>query len=184
MSRLGELSKLIGSINDRVDELCASKCKELGIDAEKAFKDVVRKRENVGEAVDGGLPQTTVDAVKDDNDGKFDADELINDPEKAKSVATAISGNGEDARRQKPPQSDDGEQSGYTVSDMERGKPQKKFPPPPQVITRITYSRTADLRCRNWSCKQTGRKFGTRRIHRSLRCRTGYEFQWFRYVSL
>ena len=44
-------------------------------------------------------------------------------------------------------------------------------------------SRTAGSRCRSWSCKQTGRKSGTRRSHPSLRSRTGCGSQWSWYAS-
>ena len=44
-------------------------------------------------------------------------------------------------------------------------------------------SRTAGWQCRSWSCKQTGRKSGTRRNRRSSRCRKDYEFPMLRCVS-
>ena len=44
-------------------------------------------------------------------------------------------------------------------------------------------SRTADWQCRSWSCRQTDKKFGTRRSRHFSHCHTDCEFRWSEYVS-
>jgi hypothetical protein len=46
------------------------------------------------------------------------------------------------------------------------------------ISVRICF-RIVGLQCRSWSCKPIGKKFGIRRIRRSLRFRKGCEFQEF-----
>lgn len=54
MSKLGELKKLIATIDDRIGEICDAQCREVGLDADKVLSSISKSQENGGEDVEDG----------------------------------------------------------------------------------------------------------------------------------